>query len=118
MTGGTIVAAGMSGMAQGFSDSSTQYSILNNFSASLSSGDAIVLKDSGGKVLASYTPAKAYNSVVVSSPDLKKGETYTLSAGSQSESLTLSSVVTSNGSGGISGPIGGRGRQQPGGKDA
>lgn len=118
ITGGTIVAAGMSGMAQGFSDSSTQYSILNNFSASLSSGDAIVLKDSGGKVLASYTPAKAYNSVVVSSPDLKKGETYTLSAGSQSESLTLSSVVTSNGSGGISGPIGGRGRQQPGGKDA
>ena len=73
ITGGTIVAAGMSGMAQGFSDSSTQYSILNNFSASLSSGDAIVLKDSGGKVLASYTPAKAYNSVVVSSPDLKKG---------------------------------------------
>lgn len=118
ITGGTIVAAGMSGMAQGFSDSSTQYFILNNFSASLSSGDAIVLKDSGGKVLASYTPAKAYNSVVVSSPDLKKGETYTLSAGSQSESLTLSSVVTSNGSGGISGPIGGRGRQQPGGKDA
>lgn len=119
ITGGTIVAAGMSGMAQGFSDSSTQYSILNNFGALLSSGDAIVLKDSGGKVLASYTPAKAYNSVVVSSPELKEGETYTLSAGSQSESLTLSSVVTSNGSGGMGGPMGGgRGGQQPGGKDA
>lgn len=104
ITGGTIVAAGMSGMAQGFSDSSTQYFILNNFSASLSSGDAIVLKDSGGKVLASYTPAKAYNSVVVSSPDLKKGETYTLSAGSQSESLTLSSVVTSNALAALAGP--------------
>lgn len=119
ITGGTIVAAGMSGMAQGFSDSSTQYSILNSFSATLSSSDAITLKDSSGKVLATYTPAKSYNSVVVSCPDMKKGETYTLSAGSQSESLTLSSVVTSNGSGGMGGGMGGpggRGGQQPGGR--
>lgn len=114
ITGGTIVAAGMSGMAQGFSDSSTQYSILNNFSTTLSSGEAITLKDSSGKMIASYTPLKAYNSVVVSSPELKKGETYTLSAGSQSESLTLASVVTSNGSGGMGG---GRGGQQPGGRE-
>lgn len=119
ITGGAIVAAGMSGMAQGFSDSSTQYSILNNFSTSFSSGDAITLKDSSGKVLASYTPAKAYNSVVVSSPELKKGETYTLAAGSQSESLTLASVVTSNGSGGMGGGMmgGGKGGPQPGGKE-
>lgn len=112
ITGGAVVAAGMSGMAQGFSDASAQCSILHNFSAGLSADDAITLKDANGKALITYTPAKAYNSVVVSTPDLKEGETYTLAAGSQSASLTLSSVVTSNGSGGMGGP----GGQQPGGR--
>lgn len=101
ISGGTMIAAGMSGMAQGFSDSSTQYSILNHFSTALSAGDAIALKDSSGKTIVSYSPAKSYSSVVISSPELTKGETYLLSAGSQSETLTLSSVVTSNGSGGM-----------------
>ena len=107
ITGGTVVAAGMSGMAQGFSDSSSQYSILHNFSTTLSESDAITLKDSDGNTLVTYTPAKAYQSVVVSCPDMEKGQTYTLSAGSQSEALTLSSVVTSNGTGGMNGKMGG-----------
>ena len=107
ITGGTVVAAGMSGMAQGFSDSSSQYSILHNFSTTLSESDAITLKDSDGNTLVTYTPAKAYQSVVISWPDMDKGQTYTLSAGSQSESLPLSSVVTSNSTGGAGGGMGG-----------
>ncbi len=117
ITGGTVVAAGMSGMAQGFSDSSSQYSILHNFSTTLSESDAITLKDSDGNTLVTYTPAKAYQSVVVSCPDMEKGQTYTLSAGSQSESLTLSSVVTSNGTGGMGGGMNGKmGGPQPEGR--
>lgn len=117
ITGGTVVAAGMSGMAQGFSDSSSQYSILHNFSTTLSESDAITLKDSDGNTLVTYTPAKAYQSVVVSCPDMEKGQTYTLSAGSQSEALTLSSVVTSNGTGGMGGGMNGKmGGPQPEGR--
>lgn len=117
ITGGTVVAAGMSGMAQGFSDSSSQYSILHNFSTTLSESDAITLKDSDGNTLVTYTPAKAYQSVVVSCPDMEKGQTYTLSAGSQSEALTLSSVVTSNSTGGAGGGMGGgMGGPQPAGR--
>lgn len=117
ITGGTVVAAGMSGMAQGFSDSSSQYSILHNFSTTLSESDAITLKDSDGNTLVTYTPAKAYQSVVISCPDMEKGQTYTLSAGSQSEALTLSSVVTSNSTGGAGGGMGGgMGGPQPAGR--
>ncbi len=117
ITGGTVVAAGMSGMAQGFSDSSSQYSILHNFSTTLSESDAVTLKDSDGNTLVTYTPAKAYQSVVISCPDMEKGQTYTLSAGSQSEALTLSSVVTSNSTGGAGGGMGGKmGGPQPAGR--
>ena len=104
-------------MAQGFSDSSSQYSILHNFSTTLSESDAVTLKDSDGNTLVAYTPAKAYQSVVISCPDMEKGQTYTLSAGSQSESLTLSSVVTSNSTGGAGGGMGGgMGGPQPAGR--
>ncbi|MDO4300559.1 MAG: carbohydrate-binding domain-containing protein [Clostridia bacterium] len=97
ITGGTVIATGSSGMAQGFSDSSAQYSILHNFENSLNASDIIKLTDSDGNVILEYTPAKKYQSVVISCPELSKDKSYTLSAGSLSETLTLSSVVTSNG---------------------
>jgi hypothetical protein len=97
ITGGIVVIAGSSGMAQGFSDSSTQYSILNNLDTAATAGTQITLTDKDGKVIVSFTSVKQYQSVVISSPKLKKGETYTLSCGNQSTDITLSTVVTSNG---------------------
>lgn len=97
ITGGTIIAVGSSGMAQGFSDTSTQYSILNNFSSTSAAGTEITITDADGNVLASFTPDKQYQSVVVSSPDLENGGTYTLTSGSQTADITISSIVTSNG---------------------
>lgn len=96
ITGGTIIAAGSAGMAQGFGDSSTQYSIAHSFSGTQEAGTPITLTDETGKVLASWTPEKQYNTVVVSSPELKEGGVYTLTAGTESAELTLESVVTSN----------------------
>jgi hypothetical protein len=97
ITGGTIVAAGSSGMAEGFSDTSTQYSLLNNFSTAIEAGTEIKLTDKDGNVIASFTPAKQYQSVVISSPKLTKDESYTLTCGDQTANLTLTSIVTSNG---------------------
>lgn len=121
ISGGTVVAAGMSGMAQGFSDSSSQCSIFYSFSSAASAGAAVTLADSQGSPLASFTPPKTYQCVVVSSPNLSVGQTYMLSAGSESESLTLSSTVTSNIQGGMGGGMNGRpgdmgGGPQPGGR--
>lgn len=110
ITGGTIVAAGMSGMAQNFGSSSTQGSILLNVS-SRSSG-AVTVKDSSGSVIISFTPEKEYNSVVISSPDIKKGETYTVTAAGESQTVEMSDIIYSSAGSATGNPGGG---QNPGG---
>jgi uncharacterized protein YcfL len=107
ITGGTILVAGSAGMAQGFSDTSTQYSILYNFSSVSEAGTEVTLTDADGNKVYSYTPTKQYQSIVISTPDLEKDATYTLTSGSQSEEITLSSVVTSGGEQSVGGPGGG-----------
>ncbi|TCL55461.1 uncharacterized protein DUF4353 [Kineothrix alysoides] len=97
ITGGTFVVTGSSGMAQGFSDSSTQYSLLNNLTSAASAGTEAVLTDADGNVIISVTPQKQYQSVLISTPDLLKDGTYTLTCGEQTAEITLSGIATSNG---------------------
>lgn len=115
ITGGTIVAVGMSGMAQNFGSSSTQGSILSNTATSVSG--EVVLKDSDGNVLVSFTPTREYNSVVVSTPDVKKGSTYTLTTGDNSTTIEMSDIIygesTQGGDPGGQGGQGGPGGQAP-----
>lgn len=94
ISGGTVIAVGSSGMAENFSSSSTQGSMLVTVSASMISGE-ITLQDSNGNSLLSYTPAKSYNSVVISCPKLTSGETYMLLAGDTTTTVTLDSLVKS-----------------------
>lgn len=108
ITGGIVVAAGASGMAQNFGENSTQGSILVSF-GSFGTG-AVTVTNAAGETLASFTPAKQYNCVVVSAPTLKKGETYTVSACGQLQSVTLSSLIYG------SGMQGGFGGGRPGGR--
>lgn len=79
--GGTIIAAGDSGMAQNFGSESTQCSILATVD---SSSDEITVEDSDGNVILSFTPSQSYNSVLVSCADIEVGETYTI-AGTEVE---------------------------------
>ncbi len=102
ITGGTIVAAGYSGMAQNFGSSSTQGSIL--LTASSVTGGIITLTDADGNVLVEYTPEKNYNCVVVSCPELTEGGAYTLSLGGETQAVTLTSLIYgSSGFGGMGG---------------
>lgn len=102
ITGGTIVAAGYSGMAQNFGSSSTQGSIL--LTASSVTGGTITLTDADGNVLVEYTPEKNYNCVVVSCPELTEGGAYTLSLGGETQTVTLTSLIYgSSGFGGMGG---------------
>lgn len=100
ITGGTIIAVGSSGMAQGFSDSSTQCSILQNLTESQEAQSAVILKDADGNELLNWAPEKNYSSVLISCPEMNEGETYILTAGNESNELTLEAVVTSNGAAG------------------
>ncbi|MHB8127952.1 MAG: carbohydrate-binding domain-containing protein [Mobilitalea sp.] len=108
ITGGIIIVAGSTGMAQGFADTSSQYSLLYNLTTESEAGTEIKLTDQEGNLVASYTPSKQYQSVVISTPELKKDATYTFTCGDQTAEITLSSVVTSNGQQGMNFP-GGRG---------
>lgn len=115
ISGGTIVVAGSAGMAQGFSETSTQYSLLDNLTSACAGGSKISLADTEGNVIISFTPDKQYQSVVISTPDLENGATYTLTCGDQTADITLSSVVTSVGQAGMmgGGMRGGRGGNMP-----
>lgn len=109
ITGGEIVAVGGSGMAQGFGDESTQCSALINFDEWIDAGETVTLTDSDGKEVFSYKVDKKFNSVVISTADMKQGETYTLTVGDQSSTFTLDDITYSEGSGGMQGPGGNSG---------
>ena len=104
VTGGTVVAAGYSGMAQNFGTDSTQGSIL--LTCRSTSTETIRVTDASGNVLAEFAPAKAYNCVIVSTPALKQGGTYTVTMGGESADVTLESLIY--GSGGMGGSMGGQ----------
>ena len=106
ITGGEIVAVGGSGMAQGFGDESTQCSALVNFDEWVDAGETITLTDSDGKEVLSYRVDKKFNSVVISTSDMKQGDNYTLTVGDQNSTFTLDDITYSEGSGGMQRPGG------------
>lgn len=112
VTGGVLIAAGSSGMAQNFGESgSAQGSILLTYNTSMTG--TIRVLDSDGTVLAEYTPTKEYRSVVVTAPGMVSGGTYTVEAGSDSQKITLSGLIY--GSSGMGGPGGQGGMGGPNG---
>ena len=101
ISGGTLIALGTSSMAENFGSTSTQCAFLvtmNSFGA----GETITITDSQGNVLYTGVTVKSANSVVFSSADLTVGETYTVTIGSSSATVTQSSTVvgSTNGFGG------------------
>lgn len=98
ISGGTLIALGTSSMTENFGSTSTQCAFLvtmNSFGA----GETITITDSQGTVLYTGVTVKSANSVVFSSPDLTVGETYTLTIGSTSATVTQSSTVVGNSNG-------------------
>ncbi|MZQ75782.1 MAG: carbohydrate-binding domain-containing protein [Peptoclostridium sp.] len=81
VTGGTLVIAGSSGMAQAPGDTSSQSSLTVYYSTVQKAGTLVTLSDDSGKPLLSFAPSKDYQSIVISSPELEQGKTYTLSSG-------------------------------------
>lgn len=106
ITGGILIATGFSGMALNFGNTSTQGSILYN--ASTIQSELVSITDSKGTVLASFTPDKEYNSVVISAPEIKSGGTYTLTMGSETQTIEMTSLIYGTG-GNMGGGMGGHG---------
>ena len=125
ISGGTVVAAGGSAMAEGFDPASEQAFIMYNTSAA--GGTRITLQNAAGQTLISETVPCGFSSLVISTPALRLGETCTLSVGDSAVELTVDNSTSTGGfgkggmfGGGIQpggGQLGGRGGRpdRPGG---
>ena len=82
ITGGTFIGTGASGMAQTFSDS--KQGVVAVSVGNQSAGTQIILKDKNGKTVLEHTPELNFAVVILSSPDMLKGESYTITVGTQS----------------------------------
>ena len=84
MTGGFLIAVGSAGMAQAPSASSTQDSAALRYSSLQPAGTMIHIQTEDGEGALTFVPTKAYQSVVFSSAQLKRGATYIVYSGGSS----------------------------------
>ncbi len=78
MTGGTVLMVGSTGMAQNFTSGEQPFAFAT---VSGNAGDSVAVVDADGTVVASLTAAKQFGMVLVSSPALAEGGTYSLVTG-------------------------------------
>lgn len=85
ISGGTFIGTGASGMAQSFS--SSEQGVIMLRVDKQPAGTSIKLSDSEGNILLTHTPDLEYEVVILSSPDLISGQSYTVTAGSLSQEV-------------------------------
>lgn len=88
ITGGTFIGTGGAGMAQTFSDS--DQGVISVSAGRQNAGANITLKDKDGNVIISYEPELSFAVVILSSPDIISGESYTITVGSTSKEFKAS----------------------------
>jgi len=126
ITGGFLVAAGSAGMAQAPDTTSTQYALAHTFAATQAAGTLVHIETTDGQEVLTFAPTKTFQSIVISSPELKNGGAYVIytcgratgtaadslytggdyTPGTQVASYTLTSVITGS-TGGMRGGPGG-----------
>jgi hypothetical protein len=137
ITGGLLIAAGSSGMAQAPGSESTQNTVMIYSDTEQTAGTILHIEDESGSDVLTFAPAKNYSSVALCTSTLTTGTTYkvffggsstgtvkdglytggTYSGGTESTGFTVSSIVTTVGSGGGmgGGQSGAAGQGGPGG---
>ena len=109
ISGGTVIAAGGSAMAEGF-DSSSEQNFIMYTTPTAAAGTVVTLKNGAGDMLVSETIPCAFSSIVISTPELRLGEICTISVGGSSEEVTVDNSSSSGGFG-MAGMFGGGMRQ-------
>lgn len=95
ISGGTVIAAGGSMMAEGFDASSEQGFYMYNTSAE--ENTEVTLSDPEGTVLLSATIPYGFSSLTLSAPEMQIGETYLLSVGETQEEITIDNASSGMG---------------------
>ena len=86
ITGGTFIGTGASNMAQTFSNASQ--GVVSVSVGNQTTGTEIRLTDASGNSIFSFAPAEAYLVIILSSPELVSGETYTSQIGTQTHTVS------------------------------
>jgi hypothetical protein len=84
ISGGYLVAVGSSGMAEAPSTTSTQYSAMVNYASAQAAATMVHIETESGQDVLTFVPTKAYQSVLLSSPELENGSTYVVYSGGSS----------------------------------
>ena len=98
ISGGTVIACGSSGMAEGFDPASTQGFLMQT--VSVAAGTPVTVKDADGNELLSETIPCSFSSVLVSTPEMNIGDTCTLIVGETETEMTIDNSSVSSGFGG------------------
>lgn len=84
VNGGILIAAGSAQMAEAPTADSAQCCLSANLGSAQEAGTLVTLTDEAENELLSYAPTKTFEHIVISTPEVEKGKTYTLSAGGTS----------------------------------
>lgn len=87
ISGGTLIGTGGMTMYEGISGSGQG---VFEVSCNAAAGTKITLEDGDGNVLLEHTPELAYRLVVISTPEMRSGESYTITVGTQSGTFEAS----------------------------
>lgn len=97
MNGGSLIAVGSSGMLQGVSSNSTQYSVTAALS-NISANSTISIVDGNNNEIISYKNSKSCAAIVVSSSKFEKGQNYSIVVnGNTVQTFTVNSITTTVG---------------------
>ena len=117
LNGGTVLFVDNGEMTMGFGSDSSQAFLMASVQGT--AGTTVEVVDSSGKTVASLKASKAFSTVLISSPEIKEGEKYTIKVGSNSTTATASKqAANTGGRPGQGGPGGGQPGQggRPGGR--
>ena len=101
ISGGTVLACGSSGMAEGFDSTSAQGFLMQTVSAAADT--TVTVKDADENELLSKNVPCSFSSVLVSTPEMKIGDTCTLIVGDTETEMTIDNASTVGGFGGFGG---------------
>ncbi len=116
LNGGTVLFVDNGQMTMGFGSNSNQAYLMASIQGT--AGATVEVVDSSGKTVASLKASKSFSTVLISSPEIKEGENYTIKVGSNTTTATASKQAANVGGGpGHFGSGGGQpGQGGPGGR--
>ncbi|MDE5420228.1 carbohydrate-binding domain-containing protein [Labilibaculum sp. DW002] len=94
ISGGLLVGSGTSRMDEAPSTASTQYAAKITFNSTQPAGQMVHIESADGDQILTIKPKKAFQSFVVSSPDLKNGVSYNIYLGGNSNGSKTNGLYT------------------------